>query len=122
DNDQATQEEVNVAVKQLQDALDLLAKSQAFFANNPEKVAIPKAYYQKQLTRNLKSKVENEIRQANPDVVDTVTVNDPGAANVVFKDGSKKYFENTVTTKEVDTSRLKQLTDEQESIHKTGLY
>ncbi len=122
DNEQATQEEVNAAVKQLQDALDLLAKSQAFFANNPEKVAVPKAYYQKQLTRNLKSKVENEIRQANPDVVDTVTVNDPGAANVVFKDGSKKYFENTVTTKEVDTSRLKQLTDEQESIHKTGLY
>ena len=122
DNQRATQEEVDAAVKQLQDAQDLLSKSQAFSANNPEKVSVPKAYYQKQLTRNLKSKVETEIKNANPGVVDSVSVNDPGDATVTFKDGSKKFFANTITTKEVDTSELQALVDEQNTIHSSGKY
>ncbi|KRL62553.1 LPXTG cell wall anchor domain-containing protein [Lactobacillus psittaci] len=122
DNQNATQEQVDTAAKQLQDAQDLLSKSQAFNANDPEKVSVPKAYYQKKLTRNLKSKVEAEIKNANPDMVATVTVDDPGDASVVFKDGSKKFYDKTVTTKEVDTSELQALIDEQETIHNSGKY
>lgn len=105
-DDGASQEEVNKAISDLNDAISGLDNNQAKSIIAPTKTPIPEAY-QGNLNDEYKSKVTSAVKEVNENA-DLVVPDNEGNVKVTFKDGSTASLTKDQTTKDVDKSALQE--------------